>query len=132
MILRCPGTAVKGYVQRCRDDKIKEQHFDYAFGKLDRAINEFDLIFSPMHVEELKRYLKGKHIDAEKWPLRYPDPCPQQGSGDDCGIFTCKYMECLARRDIQDLPFSQDDMPYVRAKFALHFIKAYFNAQERS
>ncbi|MQM17388.1 hypothetical protein Taro_050356 [Colocasia esculenta] len=149
------------------DDKSKEQHFDYAFRKLDRAPNEFDLLFSSMHVgmnhwallvihikekefhvydslrnklrrdipqyvEELKRYLKGKHIDAEKWPLRYPDPCPQQGLGDDCGIFTCKYMECLARRDIQDLPFSQDDMPYVRAKFVLHFIKAYFNAQERS
>ncbi|MQM00477.1 hypothetical protein Taro_033221, partial [Colocasia esculenta] len=161
------GAALKGYVQSCRDDKSKEQHFDYAFGKLDHAPNEFDLIFSPMHVgtnhwallvihikekefhmydslrnkdhrdipqyvEKLKRYLKGKHIDADKWPLRYLDPCPQQGSGDDCGIFTCKYMKCLARRDIQDLPFSQDDMPYVRAKFALHFIKTYFNAQERS
>ncbi|MQM19821.1 hypothetical protein Taro_052833, partial [Colocasia esculenta] len=94
------------------DDKSKEQHFDYAFRKLDRAPNEFDLLFSPMHVgtnhwallvihikekefhvydslrnkfrrdipqyvEELKRYLKGKHVDTEKWPLRYPDPCLQ-------------------------------------------------------
>ncbi|MQL99884.1 hypothetical protein Taro_032614 [Colocasia esculenta] len=161
------GAALKGFVESCRDDKSKEQHFEYAFGKLDRAPNEFDLIFSPMHVgtnhwallvihnkekefhvydslrnkhrpdipqyvEELKSYLKGKHIDADKWPLRYPDPCPQQGSGDDYGIFTCKYMECLARRDIQDLPFSQDDMPYVRAKITVHFIKAYFNAQGRS
>ncbi|MQL84889.1 hypothetical protein Taro_017406 [Colocasia esculenta] len=58
----------------------------------------------PQYVEELKRYLKGKHIDVDKWPLRYPNPCSQQGSGDDCSIFTCKYMECLARRDIQDLP----------------------------
>ncbi|MQM20392.1 hypothetical protein Taro_053411, partial [Colocasia esculenta] len=114
-----------GYVQSCKDDKSKEQHFDYAFGKLDRAPNEFDLIFSTMHVgtnhwallvihikekefhvydslrnkdrrdipqyvEELKRYLNGKHIDADKWPLRYLNPCPQQGSGDDCSIFTCK------------------------------------------
>ncbi|MQM09892.1 hypothetical protein Taro_042770, partial [Colocasia esculenta] len=106
------GAALKGYVQSCKDNKSKEQHFDYAFGKLDRAPNEFDLLFSPIHVgtnywallvihikekefhvydslrnklrrdipqyvEELKRYLKGKHIDAEKWPLRYPDPCPQ-------------------------------------------------------
>ncbi|MQL78504.1 hypothetical protein Taro_010932, partial [Colocasia esculenta] len=158
---------LKGYVQSCRDDKRKKEYFEYAFRKLDRAPNEFDLIFSPMHVgtnhwallvihikekefhmydslrskhradiplyvEELKRYLNGKHIDADKWPLRYPDPFPQQGSGDDCEIFTCKYMECLARRDIQDLPFSQDDMPLVRAKMALHFIKAYFNGQGRS
>ncbi|MQM00809.1 hypothetical protein Taro_033547 [Colocasia esculenta] len=86
----------------------------------------------PQYVEELRRYIKGKHIDSENWSLRYPDPCPQQGSGDDCAIFTCKYMECLARRDIQGFPFSQDDMPIMRAKFALHFIKAYFNAQEHS
>ncbi|MQL88884.1 hypothetical protein Taro_021456, partial [Colocasia esculenta] len=78
----------------------------------------------PQYVEELIRYLKGKQIDAATWPLRYPDPCPQQGSGDDCGIFTYKYMESLARTNIQDLPFSQNDMPIVRAKFALHFIKA--------
>ncbi|MQL92102.1 hypothetical protein Taro_024719 [Colocasia esculenta] len=86
----------------------------------------------PQYVEELRRYMKGKHIDSENWSLRYPDPCPQQGSRDDCAIFTCKYMECLARRDTRGFPFSQDDMPTVRARFALHFIKAYFNAQERS
>ncbi|MQM13278.1 hypothetical protein Taro_046205, partial [Colocasia esculenta] len=78
-------------------------------------------------VEELRRYMKGKHIDSENWLLCYPDPCPQQGSGDDCAIFTCKYMECLARRDTQGFPFSQDDMPTVRAKFALHFIKTIRN-----
>ncbi|MQL91311.1 hypothetical protein Taro_023932 [Colocasia esculenta] len=145
------GAALKGYVQSCRDDKSMKQHFDYSFRKLDRAPTEFDLLFSPMHVgtnhwallvihikekefhvEELKRYMKGNHIHSENWSLRYPDPCPQQGSGDDCAIFTCKYMECLARRDIQDFPFSQDDMPNVRAKFALHFIKAYINVQKRS
>ncbi|MQL98457.1 hypothetical protein Taro_031160 [Colocasia esculenta] len=82
----------------------------------------------PQYVEGLRRYMKGKHIDSENWSLCYPDPCPQQGSGDDCAIFTCKYMECLARKDTQGFPFSQDDMPTVRAKFALHFIKAYFNA----
>ncbi|MQM22954.1 hypothetical protein Taro_056014 [Colocasia esculenta] len=106
---------------------IKEKEF-HVYDSL-RSKHRADI---PQYVEELKRYMKGKHIDADKWPLRYPDPCPQQGSGDDCGIFTCKYMECLARRDIQDLPFSQDDMPLVRAKMALHFIKAYFNGQGRS
>ncbi|MQL74129.1 hypothetical protein Taro_006484 [Colocasia esculenta] len=105
------GAVLKGYVQSCRDNKSKKEHFEYAFRTLDRAPNEFDLIFSPMHVgmnhwallvihikekefhvydslrskhradipqyvEELKRYLKGKHIDADKWPLRY-HPCPQ-------------------------------------------------------
>ncbi|MQM12148.1 hypothetical protein Taro_045063 [Colocasia esculenta] len=44
------GATLKGNVQSCKDDKSKEQHFEYAFGKLDHAPNEFDLIFSPMHV----------------------------------------------------------------------------------
>ncbi|MQM13853.1 hypothetical protein Taro_046781 [Colocasia esculenta] len=105
--------------------KEKEFHvYDSLRNKDCRDISQY--------VEELRRYMKGKHIDSENWSLRYPDPCPQQGSGDDCAIFTCKYMECLAPRDTQGFPFSQDDMPTVRAKFALHFIKAYFNAQERS
>ncbi|MQL82637.1 hypothetical protein Taro_015101 [Colocasia esculenta] len=62
-----------------------------TFGYLGAALKGY--------VEELRRYMKGKHIDAENWSLRYPDPCPQQGSRDDCAIFTYKYMECLARRD---------------------------------
>ncbi|MQM15350.1 hypothetical protein Taro_048294 [Colocasia esculenta] len=39
-------------------------------------------------VEEQRRYMKGKHIDTGNWSLHYPDPCPQQGLGDDCAIFT--------------------------------------------
>ncbi|MQL75590.1 hypothetical protein Taro_007937 [Colocasia esculenta] len=104
---------------------IKEKEF-----RVYDSLRNKDRWDIPQYVEELKRYMKGKHMDVEKWPLRYPDPCPQQGSGDNCGIFTCKYMECLARRDIQDLPFS--DMPNLRAKLALHCINAYFNAQDRS
>ncbi|MQM22270.1 hypothetical protein Taro_055320 [Colocasia esculenta] len=50
-----------------------------------------DLLFareSESVVEKVRSYMKGKHIDAENWSLRYPDPCPQQGLGDDCVIFT--------------------------------------------
>ncbi|MQL75409.1 hypothetical protein Taro_007776 [Colocasia esculenta] len=50
-------------------------------------------------VEIVNTYMKGRDIDSGNWSLRYPDPCPQQGSRDDCAIFTYKYMECLARRD---------------------------------
>ncbi|MQM02810.1 hypothetical protein Taro_035578 [Colocasia esculenta] len=35
-----------------------------------------------------EKIYEGKHIDSENWSLRYPDPCPQQGSGDDYVIFT--------------------------------------------
>ncbi|MQM08036.1 hypothetical protein Taro_040883, partial [Colocasia esculenta] len=60
----------------------------------------------PQYVEILRTYMKGRDIDSGNWSLRYSDPCPQQGSGDDCAIFTCKYIECLARRDTQGFPFS--------------------------
>ncbi|MQM14580.1 hypothetical protein Taro_047510 [Colocasia esculenta] len=153
------GSTLKGYVQSYKDDKSKQQHFDYSFKRLDRAPTELDLLFSPMYVETNHWALLVINIQEKEFHVydslrnkdrrggsenlhkgqayrfrkigRYdPDPCPQQGSGDDCAIFTCKYMECLARRDTQGFPFSHDDMPTVRAKFALHFIKAYFNAQE--
>ncbi|MQL78592.1 hypothetical protein Taro_011018 [Colocasia esculenta] len=85
-----------------------------------------------MQVDILRRCMKGRDLDTVNWSLRYPDPCPQQGSRDNYTIFTCKYMECLARRDTQGFPLTQDDMPSVRARFAIHLIKVYFNAQERS
>ncbi|MQL97217.1 hypothetical protein Taro_029908 [Colocasia esculenta] len=92
-------------------------------GRRDYAAQEVDI---------LRTNMKCRDIDSTNWSLRYPDPCPQQRSGDNCVIFTCKYIECLARRDTQGFPFSPDDKPTVRARFTLHFIKAYFNAQERS
>ncbi|MQM18374.1 hypothetical protein Taro_051361 [Colocasia esculenta] len=85
-----------------------------------------------MHVDILRTYMNGRDLNTANWSLHYPDPCPPQGSGDDCTIFTCKYMKCLARRDTQGFPFTQDDMPGVQASPAIHLIKAYFNAQERS
>ncbi|MQL69080.1 hypothetical protein Taro_001365 [Colocasia esculenta] len=51
---------------------IKEKEFhmhDSLRTKDDRDI--------PQYMEELRRYMKSKHIDAENWSLRYPDPCPQ-------------------------------------------------------
>ncbi|MQL99855.1 hypothetical protein Taro_032579, partial [Colocasia esculenta] len=90
-------------------------------GKQDYATREVDI---------LRRYMKGRDIDIASWSLCYLDSCPQQGLGDGCTIFTCKYMDCIARRDTQGFP--TDDMPIVRVRFVVHFIKAYFNAQERS
>ncbi|MQL95837.1 hypothetical protein Taro_028506 [Colocasia esculenta] len=106
---------------------IKEKEF-YVYNLL-RNKDRPDI---PQYVNILRRYMKGRDIDSANWSPRNPDPCPQQGSGDDCAIFTCKYMECLACRDTQGFPFAQDDMPSVRARFSVHFIKVYFNAQERS
>ncbi|MQL80673.1 hypothetical protein Taro_013101, partial [Colocasia esculenta] len=58
---------LKGYVQSCRDDKSKKEHFEYAFRTLDRAPNEFDLIFSPMHVETNHWALLVIHIKEKEF-----------------------------------------------------------------
>ncbi|MQM19427.1 hypothetical protein Taro_052431 [Colocasia esculenta] len=105
--------------------KEKEFHVYDSLRNKDRP----DIL---QYVDILRRYMKGRGIDSANWSLRYPDPCPQQASGVDCAIFTCKYMECLARTDTQGFPFTQNDMPTMQASLAIHFIKAYFNAQECS
>ncbi|MQL82172.1 hypothetical protein Taro_014643, partial [Colocasia esculenta] len=46
-----------------------------------------------------------------------------QGAGDDCALFVCKYMECLSKKNIIDLSFSQADMDLIRGKLACAIIE---------
>ncbi|MQL86204.1 hypothetical protein Taro_018737, partial [Colocasia esculenta] len=82
---------------------IKEKEF-HVYDSL-RNKNHPD-IPKYISVDILRTYMKGRDLDTANWLLR-PDPCPQQGSGDDYAIFTCKYMKCLERRDTQGFPFTQ-------------------------
>ncbi|MQL71832.1 hypothetical protein Taro_004177 [Colocasia esculenta] len=58
-----------------------------------------------------------------KFEVVVPSPCPQQGPGDDCAIFVCKYMECLSQKSIIGFPFSQADMDIFRGKLAWAIIQ---------
>lgn len=40
---------------------------------------------------------------------------PDQENGFDCGVFTCQFMETLARGD-DVFDFRQENMPYMRRK----------------
>ncbi|MQL77220.1 hypothetical protein Taro_009623 [Colocasia esculenta] len=62
-------------------------------------------------------------VDTTKWPIIVPSPCPQQGAGDDCALFVCKFMECLANKNVIGLPFSQADMDLMRGKLASAIIQ---------
>uniref|UniRef100_A0A060TIE9 ARAD1D46002p n=1 Tax=Blastobotrys adeninivorans TaxID=409370 RepID=A0A060TIE9_BLAAD len=46
--------------------------------------------------------------------------CPQQENGYDCGVFTCKTVEVLARNCLVN--FSQKDMPAIRRKMAFEIV----------
>lgn len=63
---------------------------------------------------EEKEQEKGKKLKAGKaaWQINYQRGIPLQKNGSDCGVFVCKYAECVAF----DIPFnfSQKDMPRIR------------------
>lgn len=42
---------------------------------------------------------------------------PQQENCFDCGVFTCQFMETLARGE-EEFSFQQKDMPYLRRRMA--------------
>jgi len=76
----------------------------------------------------LRQYVVDEYIskktgkfDLSKW--RNHVPCtsiPQQQNGFDCGMFMCKYADCMAR----DLPFnfSQGDMSFFRKRLILEML----------
>ncbi|MQM11335.1 hypothetical protein Taro_044239 [Colocasia esculenta] len=77
-----------------------------------------------VRVKILKQgFLEIFDLDTSAWPIVVPTPCPQQGAGDDCALFVCKYMECLSKKNIIGLPFSQADMDLIRGKLASAIIE---------
>ncbi|MQL71844.1 hypothetical protein Taro_004157 [Colocasia esculenta] len=70
-----------------------------------------------------KGFLELFGLDTTKWLVVVPSPCPQQGAGDDCALFVCKYMECLSQKNIIGFPFSQADMDIFRGKLAWAIIQ---------
>ncbi|XP_049768592.1 uncharacterized protein LOC126106372 [Schistocerca cancellata] len=51
-------------------------------------------------------------LSEEIWQIRCAKDIPKQSNNSDCGVFMCKYAECITRD--AKLEFSQDDMPEIR------------------
>lgn len=67
----------------------------------------------------IKKYLsdeykekKGGVLDTQKFETKIMKNIPKQMNGSDCGIFTCKFADCIARDTA--ITFKQEDMPYFR------------------
>jgi len=45
------------------------------------------------------------------WNFEFPN-VPQQNNGTDCGVFICKFMDCISRNE--EIRFSQEDINYFR------------------
>ncbi|KAJ8410096.1 hypothetical protein AAFF_G00211370 [Aldrovandia affinis] len=59
---------------------------------------------------------KSKDLEVSKWVVSSlkSSEIPQQHNGSDCGVFACKYADCIARG--QPFTFTQSHMPYFRKK----------------
>ncbi|KAK9480790.1 hypothetical protein V1514DRAFT_288413 [Lipomyces japonicus] len=73
--------------------------------------------------DDLREYLTNEAVKQEfgviahdnaEWDEFIPENSPMQQNGYDCGVFTCKTVEVLARDG--NLTFSQKDMPILRRR----------------
>merc|ERR1719354_673065 len=96
----------------------------------NKSINYYDSMNGNNQtcVDLLKRYLTEEHQDKKKspmdltgWKQEIKKDIPQQMNGSDCGMFTCKFAEYLARR--AKITFSQRDMPYFRRRMVYEIVK---------
>ena len=62
----------------------------------------------------------GTHLDTSQWSW-IVETAPKQENGYDCGVFTCQFVECLARGG--DLDFEQSDMQYYRQRIRYELVK---------
>ncbi|XP_030410341.1 sentrin-specific protease 1 isoform X1 [Gopherus evgoodei] len=61
---------------------------------------------------------KRKEFDANNWLLlsKKSQEIPQQMNGSDCGMFACKYADCITKD--RPINFTQQHMPYFRKRMA--------------
>lgn len=73
----------------------------------------------------LLQYLKQESLDKKKkefdtngWTLlsKKSQEIPQQMNGSDCGMFACRYAECISKD--KPINFTQQHMPYFRKRMA--------------
>ncbi|NWR57095.1 SENP1 protease, partial [Bucorvus abyssinicus] len=61
---------------------------------------------------------KRKELDTNGWSLlsKRSQEIPQQMNGSDCGMFACKYADCITKD--KPINFTQQHMPYFRKRMA--------------
>ncbi|KAH3757041.1 cysteine proteinase [Pelomyxa schiedti] len=71
----------------------------------DKRFEYYDSFHSPNDrcLQLLRNLLeaeaKARHVDVDVsgWPFYQPDTIPLQTNGSDCGVFACKFAECISR-----------------------------------
>lgn len=67
------------------------------------------------YITDEAQHKRGQVLDTTAWPRSFPrDATPRQLNGCDCGVFTVKFADYLARG--RPLDFTQENMPYFRQR----------------
>jgi len=87
---------------------------------------------NPLCLQLLRQYLKDEHkskknkdFEVSDWTEYSPKSIPRQRNGYDCGIFMCRYAECVSRR--KEFNFEQRNMPYFRKRMVLDILNKQFS-----
>ncbi|GAA5924207.1 SUMO protease ULP1 [Sporobolomyces koalae] len=105
----------------CAAVNIKMKRFEYydsLGGKMQKAYSQLRKWLQEEH--ECK---KGGPIDLSEWEDHWDPDVPQQDNCNDCGVFTCAFMESLSR-EYEGFDFTQKQMPYLRQKIAFEIDQA--------
>ncbi|GAA5996917.1 uncharacterized protein JCM10292_006084 [Rhodotorula paludigena] len=104
----------------CAAINLAQKRFEY-YDSLGRP--------RPFVYDRLRNWLAAEHknrkkseIDLSDWEDYWLDDVPQQNNANDCGMFTCMFMESLSR-EVDFFDFKQENMPYLREKMALQIDK---------
>ncbi|GAA5873467.1 hypothetical protein JCM16303_001134 [Sporobolomyces ruberrimus] len=105
----------------CAAINVREKRFEYY----DSLGGRMGSAYSQMRkwLQEEHECKKGGPIDLSDWEDYWDDDVPQQNNSNDCGVFTCAFMESLSR-EVTSFDFDQTQMPYLRQKIAYEIDRA--------
>ncbi|GAA5894853.1 SUMO protease ULP1 [Sporobolomyces salmoneus] len=105
----------------CAAVNVKKKRFEY-YDSLGNHMQKAHMLLRKWLQEE-HECKKGGPIDLSDWEDYWDPDVPQQNNSNDCGVFTCTFMEILSR-EYEGFDFDQKQMPYLRQKIAYEIDKA--------
>jgi sentrin-specific protease 1 len=98
---------------------IKDQKFQYLDSFKGREPKILDAL-ARYFVDEV-RDKSEVDLDVSRWRQEFVQDLPMQRNGFDCGMFMVKYIDFYSRG--LDLCFTQEQMPYFRARTAKEILQ---------
>ncbi|KAI8929794.1 hypothetical protein BC831DRAFT_442081 [Entophlyctis helioformis] len=104
----------------CAAISLKHKRFEY-YDSL-HGDNELCLELLRSYIAQESVDKKKTAMDLDEWEDYMPKDIPAQQNGFDCGVFTCMFMEHIARE--APFTFSQKHMPVLRQRIAYEILTA--------